>query len=68
MDIKVTLRKSEWIANRPWMADLVADEGTEKEFSIRSWQQFYPTKKSVIAAIKSAEPDATIIDWNGKTL
>jgi acetoin utilization deacetylase AcuC-like enzyme len=56
--ITAIIRKDEWIASKPWHADLVFPDGTKW----KGWQSFFKTKKNLLRAIHAAAPDAIIID------
>lgn len=58
MSIKVTIYKDNWIASRPWCADLETSDG----FQIRSWMQCFRTKKDMLREILSVRPDAVILN------
>ena len=55
--IKVRIRRDDWIASKPWFADVEFPDGTVW----RGWQEFFRTKKALIEAIKAAAPSAEII-------
>lgn len=54
--IKVVIRKDEWIASKPWFADVHFPDGDVW----RGWAEFMPTRKSVLAHIKAAAPNAQV--------
>lgn len=56
--ITAVIRKDEWIASRPWHADLVFPDGTVW----RGWQEFYRSKKRLIRDIQAVSSKITIID------
>lgn len=57
MNITVTIRKDDFIPSKPWHADLETDDGVK----LKSWQQFWRTKKAMIQEIKAVEPTAKIV-------
>ena len=56
MYITVTIRKDEFVASRPWFADLEASDGTK----LKGWLQFYTTRRGLIQDIEELEPSAVI--------
>ena len=54
--VKAVVRRDEWVPSRPWFADLHFPDG----HVWKGWQQFFRTKKSLMAAIHAAAPEAQI--------
>lgn len=67
-NIRVTIRRDNFIPSKPWHADLRADDGTPDGLFLKSWQQFFRTKSAMIREIRAAEPSATIIDTDGRAI
>lgn len=55
--LKVVIRKDDWIPSRPWHADLVFPDGQVW----KGWQQFFRTKRDLIANAKAVAPNAEIV-------
>lgn len=56
--LKVIIRKDDWVASKPWHADLEFTDGTVW----KNWQSFFRTKKSLIENALAAAPNATIVN------